>query len=115
MKNIFIFSLLFNANISPLQNVMLGDVFSDFTAATSLTPGIEYFARVEACNSLFLCSTMTSHKLVADVTPPTSGVVTVGHDLEHSQYIASRYFFRLILIFKVKISEKQILSIRKSI
>ena len=50
---------------------------------------------------------MTSHKLVADVTPPTSGVVTVGHDLEHSQYIASRYmFFNFNSAVQLKVKEK---------
>ena len=62
---------------------------TEFTTPVDLVPGQPYYATVEACNGVLLCSTAASNKLIADDSAPLPGVVMVGHDDEHQHYVTN--------------------------
>ena len=62
----------------------------DITKDYDLTPGTPYYVNIEACNTVLLCTIVTSSALIADNTPPMPGVVKIGHTDEHSMYSSSK-------------------------
>ena len=67
------------------MNILLPAFFTPIR----LRSGIEYFATVEACNGVLLCSKVVSHPLLADDTVPNPGIVSVGFSGDHEHYISS--------------------------
>ena len=62
---------------------------TEFTVDIELCSGKTYFATVEACNGVLLCSMAVSHELVVDTSSPIRGIVYVGHNREHDRYLSN--------------------------
>ena len=76
--------------IKTVQNIEFIQSFAAaFYSPIRLKPGIKYFATVEACNGVLLCSKAVSHPLLADDSPPIPGLVSVGFSGDHEHYISS--------------------------
>ena len=52
--------------------------------------GQKYYNIFEACNGAGLCRTLTSDGVILDNSPPISGLVRVGSNTNHQNYLGHK-------------------------
>ena len=56
-----------------------------------LGAGIRYYTTITACNTVDLCTSVTSDGVIVDNSPPTQGIVQDGVDIYDVEYQSLRF------------------------